>query len=94
MEVKHRSERKWSSPEGEERKKPDLSRIRGHLRWSEREKNPNVRNRITTDENRGQMHGWERETVLTSHGVTDLDDQAPGDRGRSGEEDGEREVEE
>ena len=37
----------------------------------------------------------ERETVLTSYGAADLGDQAPGDRGRSGEEEeGEREVEE
>jgi hypothetical protein len=58
-----------------------------------REKNPNVKIRITIDQNRGQMRRWERETILTSHGAADLDDQALGDRGRSGEEDGEHEVE-
>jgi hypothetical protein len=40
------------------------------------------------------MRRWEREKILTSHGTVDLDDQAPGDRGRSGEEDGWHEVEE
>jgi hypothetical protein len=42
--------------------------------------NTNVKNRVTTNQNRGQMRRWERETILTSHGAADLDDQAPGDR--------------